>query len=306
MLDNNTKSENNKIDSSVEKTKNFVPKSYIKKDDNFNSSNLNKDQLNKSNYIRTNRPKTEAERAPRAFNNNKNQDASVNNFHNKDRSFAGSANSAFKKPFRSSQNPSSENNKEGVANSEFGFKRSSFNNNKFDSKNQDNFFKNKSDLSKKTFIKKPIVTINEIKKNEKTKVKADTAIHGFYGTGRRKNSIAKVRIYPTDNNSGQFFINEKTIKEYFTRISYQTKILKVLELVNGYGKFNIKCHTLGGGLTGQVGAIILGLSRALCEYNKDNRIILKANKLLTRDSRMVLSKKIDHVKSRKRRAFVKR
>ncbi len=125
----------------------------------------------------------------------------------------------------------------------------------------------------------------------------------FYGTGRRKSSIARVRLVA---GNGTITINNKSIDEYFG-----TEILKVivkqpLVVTNTLDKYNVICTVTGGGFTGQAGAIRHGISRALLEVNQEYRPVLKSNGFLTRDSRMKERKKYGLKKARKAPQFSKR
>ena len=125
----------------------------------------------------------------------------------------------------------------------------------------------------------------------------------YYATGRRKNAVAKVWLSKGD---GQIKINKRDIAEYFPRevwISHATEALNLTQTTND---FNFEISVLGGGLTGQSGAIRLGISRALVLYNADLRSKLKPKGLLTRDSRMVESKKYGMKKARRGQQFSKR
>ena len=125
----------------------------------------------------------------------------------------------------------------------------------------------------------------------------------FYGTGRRKSSIARVRIVA---GNGNITINNQSIDEYFG-----TEILKVivkqpLVVTNTLDKYDIICTVKGGGFTGQAGAIRHGIARALLEVNAEFRTVLKSNGFLTRDSRMKERKKYGLKKARKAPQFSKR
>ena len=125
----------------------------------------------------------------------------------------------------------------------------------------------------------------------------------FQGTGRRKESIARVRV--TDGK-GDITVNGKSLDEYFG-----TEILKVivkqpLTVTNTIGKYDIVCKVQGGGFTGQAGAIRHGISRALLEVNEEFRPALKASGFLTRDPRMKERKKYGLKKARKAPQFSKR
>tara|TARA_B100000287_G_scaffold433618_1_gene495752 strand:- start:806 stop:1192 length:387 start_codon:yes stop_codon:yes gene_type:complete len=121
--------------------------------------------------------------------------------------------------------------------------------------------------------------------------------------GRRKASVA--RIYMA-KGKGNIIINGKDMKEYFPVETMQYKLeqpFKKLDLIN---KFDVKVNVRGGGNTGQVEAIRLAISRALCELDSDNRTALKSEGLLTRDSRVVERKKPGQKKARKKFQWVKR
>ena len=125
----------------------------------------------------------------------------------------------------------------------------------------------------------------------------------FYGTGRRKKSIARVRLV---EGKGDITVNGKTLDEYFG-----TEILKVivkqpLTVTNTASKYDVICKVEGGGYTGQAGAIRHGISRALLEVNDEYRPALKANGFLTRDPRMKERKKYGLKKARKAPQFSKR
>ncbi|MCQ2386010.1 MAG: 30S ribosomal protein S9, partial [Clostridia bacterium] len=106
----------------------------------------------------------------------------------------------------------------------------------------------------------------------------------FYGTGRRKSSVSRVRVYP--NGSGNITINGRDIEEYFGLDTLKLIVRQPLELTETTGAFDIICTVTGGGVTGQAGAIRHGLSRALLQYNEELRPLLKKAGFLTRDPRM--------------------
>jgi len=125
----------------------------------------------------------------------------------------------------------------------------------------------------------------------------------FQGTGRRKKSIARVRIV---EGNGNITVNGKSLDEYFG-----TEILKVivkqpLTVTNTAEKYDIICSVQGGGFTGQAGAIRHGISRALLDVNSEYRPLLKSNGFLTRDPRMKERKKYGLKKARKAPQFSKR
>jgi small subunit ribosomal protein S9 len=125
----------------------------------------------------------------------------------------------------------------------------------------------------------------------------------FYGTGRRKTSVARVFLKP---GSGKITVNGKAFDEYFERAILRQIILQPIELVNGTGKYDLFITVTGGGKTGQAGAVRHGLARALVSYNPEYRKRIKAEGFLTRDPRMVERKKPGKPKARKSPQFSKR
>jgi len=125
----------------------------------------------------------------------------------------------------------------------------------------------------------------------------------FNGTGRRKNSVASVRLKP---GSGKITVNKRDMKQYFPRETWQIKVNEPLVLTNSLRQFDIAVNVKGGGLTGQAGSISHGLSRALLKYDETLRKKLKSAGLLRRDSRMVESKKYGRKKARRGQQFSKR
>ena len=126
----------------------------------------------------------------------------------------------------------------------------------------------------------------------------------FYGTGRRKSSVARVRVYP--NGTGAVTINGRDIDEYFGLDTLKLIVRQPMELTETIGAFDIVCTVAGGGVTGQAGAIRHGLSRALLQYNEELRPVLKKAGLLTRDPRMKERKKYGLKKARRAPQFSKR
>ena len=110
----------------------------------------------------------------------------------------------------------------------------------------------------------------------------------FYGTGRRKSSVARVRVYA---GTGKITINGRDIDDYFGLETLKLIVNQPLELTDTVGKFDIVCTVAGGGVTGQAGAIRHGLSRALLQYEEELRPVLKKAGFLTRDPRMKERKK---------------
>ncbi|PPD44912.1 MAG: 30S ribosomal protein S9 [Methylobacter sp.] len=125
----------------------------------------------------------------------------------------------------------------------------------------------------------------------------------YYGTGRRKSAIA--RVYAT-KGSGKITINTKTIEEYFGRKTDQMVSRQPLECVDMVSNFDVNVIVKGGGPSGQAGAIRLGLTRALMEYDETLRPALRNAGYVTRDSRIVERKKVGLHKARKRPQYSKR
>ena len=125
----------------------------------------------------------------------------------------------------------------------------------------------------------------------------------FYGTGRRKSSVARVRILP---GKGEITINGKSLDEYATTDVTKIIIKQPLVVTNTEGKFDMIVKVIGGGLSGQAGAIRHGLARALVKANEENKPALKAAGFLTRDPRMKERKKPGLKKARKAPQFSKR
>lgn len=125
----------------------------------------------------------------------------------------------------------------------------------------------------------------------------------IHGVGRRKSSVARVYI---SKGKGDFVINHRVPEEYFNTTVAVSMIYKPLELANEKGSFDVKVNVKGGGLTGQSGAISLGLSRALLAHNEQLRPVFRDAGLLTRDSRRVERKKYGQKGARKKFQFSKR
>lgn len=124
-----------------------------------------------------------------------------------------------------------------------------------------------------------------------------------YGTGRRKTSVARVWIAP---GSGEISVNKRSPEDYFGRPSNTMTVRQPLDATRLLGRVDVKATVRGGGLTGQAGAIRLGMSRALASADEEYRIVLKKAGFLTRDARMVERKKYGLHKARKRHQFSKR
>lgn len=125
----------------------------------------------------------------------------------------------------------------------------------------------------------------------------------YYGTGRRKSSVARVRLY---DGSGNIKINGRSIDEYFGLETLKLIARQPFGLTEMVNRFDVVCNVGGGGLSGQAGAIRHGVSRALLRYNPDLRGILKKAGFLTRDPRMKERKKYGLKKARKAPQFSKR
>ena len=125
----------------------------------------------------------------------------------------------------------------------------------------------------------------------------------FYGTGRRKKSVARVRIIP---GTGVVTVNKKDIDEYFGLDTLKMIVRQPLELTSNTGKVDIVATVTGGGVSGQAGALRHGISRALLLVSEDNRPILKKAGFLTRDPRMKERKKYGLKKARRAPQFSKR
>jgi small subunit ribosomal protein S9 len=132
---------------------------------------------------------------------------------------------------------------------------------------------------------------------------AAPALARNYGTGRRKEAIARVFL---TRGSGRFTVNGRTLDDYFPREALRIMLQAPLNAVNGVGQYDIIATVLGGGIAGQAGALRHGISRALEEYNPEFRAALKHAGFLTRDSRMKERKKYGQRGARARFQFSKR
>ena len=124
-----------------------------------------------------------------------------------------------------------------------------------------------------------------------------------YATGRRKKSIAKVWL---KKGSGKIIINGKNYEDYFKRVNHKSELIKPFEIINQTTSYDVKCSVKGGGHSGQVGAVIHGISKALLQFDSALKPTLKKEKLTTRDSRAVERKKYGHRKARRSFQFSKR
>ena len=124
-----------------------------------------------------------------------------------------------------------------------------------------------------------------------------------YATGRRKKSIAKIWL---KKGTGKIVINGKKFNEYFKRINHISELTKPFEIINQTTSYDVRCTVKGGGHSGQVGAMIHGISKALLQFDSALKPTLKKEKLTTRDSRAVERKKYGHRKARRSFQFSKR
>jgi len=125
----------------------------------------------------------------------------------------------------------------------------------------------------------------------------------FYGTGRRKNAIARVFLVPGE---GRVIINKRPLNEYFGRRTLEMIVRQPIELIGASGRFDIQAKVLGGGISGQAGAIKMGIARALVQADPNLRPILKKAGFLTRDPRMKERRKYGLKKARRAPQFSKR
>jgi len=130
------------------------------------------------------------------------------------------------------------------------------------------------------------------------------AREGIYATGRRKEATARVWLF--SDGSGRTIINGRKPTQFFCRDDLVIHMLEPLRATDMEGKFDIKVKVKGGGISGQAGAIRLGIARALVKYNAEFRKVLRKGGFLTRDPRMVERKKYGQPKARKRFQFSKR
>ncbi len=124
-----------------------------------------------------------------------------------------------------------------------------------------------------------------------------------YATGRRKKSIAKVWL---KKGSGKIIVNGKDYEQYFKRVNHKSELTKPFEIINQSTSYDVRCSVKGGGHSGQVGAMIHGISKALLQFDSTLKPTLKKEKLTTRDSRSVERKKYGHRKARRSFQFSKR
>ena len=124
-----------------------------------------------------------------------------------------------------------------------------------------------------------------------------------YATGRRKTSIAKIWL---KKGSGKIYVNGKNYEDYFKRANHKMLLLRPFEIINQPTGYDVRCSVKGGGHTGQVGAMVHGISKALLQFDSELKSTLKKEKLTTRDSRAVERKKYGRKKARRSYQFSKR
>ncbi len=125
----------------------------------------------------------------------------------------------------------------------------------------------------------------------------------YYGTGRRKSATARVFLKV---GSGNFEVNGKTLEQYFSRETGRMVVRQPLELTNNLTGFDIRVNVMGGGESGQAGAVRHGITRALIDFNPELKSALKQAGFVTRDAREVERKKVGLHKARRRKQFSKR
>ncbi len=127
----------------------------------------------------------------------------------------------------------------------------------------------------------------------------------YEGLGRRKEATARVRLH-TGGSGNTIVVNDKPLEDYFTRSVDQTQVHKPLKVTGTEGRFDITVKVSGGGVTGQTGAVQLGIARALLKADPDYRKTLRENRLLTRDARAKERKKPGLKRARKAPQYTKR
>ena len=138
--------------------------------------------------------------------------------------------------------------------------------------------------------------------DKKPKLKLDFK-DSKYATGRRKTSIAKVWL---KKGSGKIFVNGKLYNDYFSNDNHKMLIERPFEVINQSTEYDVRCNVKGGGPTGQAGAMVHGISKALVMFDENFKTALKSHKLTTRDSRAVERKKPGRKKARRSFQFSKR
>ena len=142
----------------------------------------------------------------------------------------------------------------------------------------------------------------EIASKKVEKIKLDFK-DSKYATGRRKKSVAKVWL---KKGTGKFYVNGKSLDDYFPRANHKMQILRPFEIIDQATQYDVRCQDVGGGHTGQAGAMVHGISRALVKFDENFKTSLRKEKLTTRDARAVERKKPGRAKARKSYQFSKR
>ncbi len=143
---------------------------------------------------------------------------------------------------------------------------------------------------------------NTHQNTKKTHVKLDFK-DSKYATGRRKTSIAKVWL---KKGSGKIYVNGKIYSDYFASDNHKMQITRPFEIINQATEYDVRCSVKGGGPTGQAGALVHGISKALIMFDSNFKSTLRSEKLTTRDSRAVERKKPGRKKARRSFQFSKR
>jgi small subunit ribosomal protein S9 len=125
----------------------------------------------------------------------------------------------------------------------------------------------------------------------------------YYGTGRRKSAVARVRLYP---GSGPITVNDRPFEEVFARVTHRKAVLQPLEVTETQDKYRVQAKVAGGGVSGWAAAIAHGISRALVAADESARKPLRTNGLLTRDARVKERKKYGLKRARKAPQYTKR
>ena len=144
--------------------------------------------------------------------------------------------------------------------------------------------------------------MENVQTNKKTKLKLDFK-DSKYATGRRKTSIAKIWL---KKGSGKIYVNGKLFSEYFSNDNHKMQITRPFEIIKQSTDYDVRCSVKGGGPTGQAGAMVHGISKALVMFDENLKSTLKIEKLTTRDSRAVERKKPGRKKARRSFQFSKR
>ena len=143
-------------------------------------------------------------------------------------------------------------------------------------------------------------TVQSITKKNKLKLDFKDS---KYATGRRKTSVAKVGV---KKGTGKIYVNGKLFDEYFVSENHKMQITRPFEIINQSTSYDVRCSVTGGGHTGQAGALVHGISKALIMFDEKLKLTLKTEKLTTRDSRAVERKKPGRRKARRSFQFSKR